>query len=65
MTEEELSKAKLGERIESLRGIRNHQNSHIKRYKIDIDFLEKEVANIRQISKALPDRCYKRQRLEP
>lgn len=65
MTEEELAKAKLAERIESLRGIRNHQNSDMKRYKADIKQLESEVANIKQISNTLPDRCYKRQRLEP
>lgn len=65
MTEEELSKAKLGDRIESLRGIRNHQNSDIKRYKADINLLESEVTNVKQISQALPERCYKRQRLEP
>lgn len=65
MTEEELAKAKLVERIESLRGIRNHQNADIKRYKADISQLESEVANIKQISIALPNQCYKRQRLEP
>lgn len=64
-TEAELEKAKLSDRIESLRGLRNHQNSDMKAYKADISQLEKDVAIIRQISSALPNGCFKRTRLEP
>lgn len=64
-TEDELNRAKLNERIESLRGLRNHQNSDMKGYITEISQLEKEVANIRHISSALPNGCFKRTRLEP
>lgn len=64
-TEEELDKAKLTDRIESLRGIRNQQNGDIKKYKSEIALLEEEVENIKRISSALPQGCFKRTRLEP
>lgn len=64
-TEEELEKAKLTDRIESLRGIRNQQNGDIKKYKSEIALLEEEVENIKRISSALPQGCFKRTRLEP
>lgn len=64
-TESELERAKLNERIDSLRGLRNHQNSDMKGYKTEISQLEKEVANVKQISSALPQGCYRRTRLEP
>jgi coxsackievirus/adenovirus receptor len=64
-TEEELNKAKLADRIEELRIIRNHQNSDIKKYRAEISLLEQEVKNIKEISSALPDGCFKRTRLEP
>lgn len=64
-TEEELSKAKLADRIDDLRNIRNRQNSDIKKYRAEISLLEKEVENIREISSALPSGCFKRTRLEP
>ena len=64
-TEEELEKAKLTDRIESLRGIRNQQNTDIKKYKSEIALLEEEVENIKRISSALPQGCFKRTRLEP
>jgi laminin, gamma 1 len=54
-TESELERAKLNERIDSLRGLRNHQNSDMKGYKSEISQLEKEVANVKQISSALPN----------
>lgn len=65
MTEAELERAKLNDRIDSLRALRNHQNSDMKAYKSEISQLEKEVANIKQISSALPNGCFKRTRLEP
>jgi coxsackievirus/adenovirus receptor len=64
-TEKELNKVNLVEKIESLRGIRNHQNNDIKKYKAEIDFLENEVTNIQEISNSLPQGCYKRTHLEP
>lgn len=64
-TEAELERAKLNDRIDSLRTLRNQQNSDMKAYKSEISQLEKEVANIKQISSALPNGCFKRTRLEP
>lgn len=58
-------KANLVQRIESLRGIRNHQNSDIKKYKAEISTLENEVNNIKEIASSLPTGCFKRTRLEP
>lgn len=58
-------KANLADRIESLRGIRNHQTTDIKKYKSEIALLEEEVENIKRISRALPQGCFKRTRLEP
>ena len=37
----------------------------MKGYKSEISQLEKEVANVKQISSALPSGCFKRTRLEP
>jgi coxsackievirus/adenovirus receptor len=37
----------------------------MKKYKSEISQLEKEVANVKQISSALPAGCFKRTRLEP
>lgn len=64
-TDAELERAKLTERIDSLRTLRNHQSSDMKAYTSEIEHLENEVKNIKQISSALPSGCFKRTRLEP
>jgi laminin, gamma 1 len=64
-TEAELERAKLTERIDALKTLRNYQNSDMKGYKLEISHLEKEVDNVKQISSALPRGCFKRTRLEP
>lgn len=60
-----MKKANLQDRIEAVRTLRNLQNADIKGYKNEIAHLDKEVANIKQISDALPKDCFKRTRLEP
>lgn len=65
LTEAELEKAQLNDRIGSLYELKNHQNRWMKIYQEEIDKLEKEVANIKAISHSLPDGCFKRTRLEP
>jgi coxsackievirus/adenovirus receptor len=64
-TEAELDKAQLSDRIQALHDMKNHQNRWIKQYQMEIVTLEKEVANIKAISNALPSGCFKRTRLEP
>lgn len=65
LTEVELDKAQLNVRISSLHELKNQQNRWIKIYQDEIEKLEKEVSNIKSISQALPDGCFKRTRLEP
>lgn len=63
--EEEVRRANLNSRLESLVDNKNNQNKYIKDYQVDIVTLEAEVNNIRMISEALPAGCFKRTRLEP
>lgn len=63
--ENELEQANLSQRIDNLIEIRNTQNQSIKNYRDTIIELESEVNNIRLISEALPNECFKRPRLEP
>lgn len=63
--EEEVRRANLNSRLESLVDIKNNQIKYIKDYEDDISTLEAEVNNIKMISEALPAGCFKRTRLEP
>lgn len=63
--EDEVRRANLSERLDSLVELKNIQNTWIKNYMKEIVLLESEVGNIKQISEALPAGCFKRTRLEP
>lgn len=63
--EEEVRRAKLADRLDSLIEIKNLQNQWIKKYQSDIGQLEMEVGNIKAIADALPEGCFRRSRLEP
>lgn len=63
--EVEVNRANLNDRLAELDRIKNEQNQSIKSYQNEVILLESEVKNIRLISEALPDRCFKQPRLEP
>lgn len=63
--EEEVRRANLSERLNSLRELKNLQLQWIKNYQVQIAELESEVANIKLIREALPAGCFRNQRLEP
>lgn len=70
--EEELAKLKqklldsnLGPLIDDLLAQLEIQKNLMKYYQDLIDWLVKEVANVRGIRDSLPDKCFKRERLEP
>lgn len=65
LAEEEVQRANLSDRLESLVDLKNNQNKWIRDYKTDIIALDTEVNNIKMISEALPAGCFKRTRLEP
>lgn len=62
--EKDLAGANLSQRLESLQEMKSEQNKWINEYVSKITLLESEVSNIKAISEALPDGCYKRIRLE-
>lgn len=61
----EVNRANLNDRLAELDRIKNEQNQSIKSYQNEMIHLESEVKNIKLISEALPDRCFKQPRLEP
>lgn len=63
--EVEVNRANLNDRLAELDRIKNEQNQSIKSYQNELIHLESEVKNIKLISEALPDRCFKQPRLEP
>ncbi|XP_055378436.1 laminin subunit gamma-1 [Condylostylus longicornis] len=65
VAERELNKANLTERINKLTENRNSQNKWIAKYEREVNQLRAEVNNIEAISAALPDDCFKNNKLEP
>lgn len=63
--ETEVNRANLSDRLSDLDRVKNEQNQSIKNYQNEVTQLESEVQNIRLISEALPDGCFKQPRLEP
>lgn len=60
-----MNRANLTERLSDLDRVKNDQNQSIKSHQNDVSQLESEVQNIKLISEALPDGCFKQPRLEP
>ncbi|XP_062127738.1 laminin subunit gamma-1-like [Drosophila sulfurigaster albostrigata] len=65
VVESDINRVNLTGRIEKYREQRNIQKKLIDKYGDELIDLENEVANIRQISEALPAGCFRRNRLEP
>lgn len=63
--EDEVNRANLTDRLNDLDRVKNEQNLSIKSYQNEVSQLESEVNNIKLISDALPDGCFKQPRLEP
>ncbi|XP_063925380.1 laminin subunit gamma-1 isoform X2 [Zophobas morio] len=63
--ERKVSEAKLDEKLADLKNQQKSQTDLINFYKTEIHRLQKEVENVEQIAKALPDGCFKRVELEP
>ena len=63
--EEDVRRANLSDRLANLVERKNLQNQWIKNYQNEIVQLDLEVNNIKLIAEALPEGCFKRQRLEP
>lgn len=63
--EAEVNRANLTDRLADLDRVKNEQNLSIKSYQNEVTQLEAEVRNIKLISEALPDGCFKQPRLEP
>ncbi|KAJ8915766.1 hypothetical protein NQ315_004578 [Exocentrus adspersus] len=66
MTAEKVLKdAKLEEKLVDLQNEHQTQADLIDQYKLDISRLQKEVQNIEEIVRALPDGCFRKVELEP
>lgn len=63
--ETEVNRANLTDRLSDLDRVKNEQNQSIKSYQNEVSQLESEVRNIKLISEALPQGCFKQPRLEP
>ncbi|KAF2893290.1 hypothetical protein ILUMI_12883, partial [Ignelater luminosus] len=63
--EQKVANANLDILIEQLQKEHKEQNVLVDAYNVEIEWLKKEVANIREIANALPDGCFKRVQLEP
>lgn len=61
---QKLAESNLASTIDDLLAQRDKQRELMKEYQILIDWLIKEVANIKAIRDSLPDKCFKRVRLE-
>lgn len=57
--------AELDKKLSELQAQQKNQNDLINFYKNEIARLQKEVENVEQIAKALPDGCFKQVELEP
>lgn len=60
-----MNRANLTDRLADLDRVKNEQNTSIKSYQNEVSQLESEVNNIKLISEALPNDCFKQPRLEP
>ncbi|KAH7978958.1 hypothetical protein HPB49_007535 [Dermacentor silvarum] len=63
--EHEAEKAKLDERLEELRTACQQPQALMRDYKAQIEQLKRDVANAKDISDSLPDRGFRRIKLEP
>lgn len=63
--EQRVAEAKLDERLSELQAQQKNQNDLVNFYKNEIARLQKEVDNVEQIARALPDGCFKQVELEP
>ncbi|KAF5273327.1 hypothetical protein FQR65_LT04750 [Abscondita terminalis] len=63
--ERKVHEANLDVMIERLQKEHKQQNMLVEAYSAEVEWLRKEVANIREIANALPDGCFKRVQLEP
>ncbi|KAL1415178.1 hypothetical protein MTO96_029694 [Rhipicephalus appendiculatus] len=63
--EREAEAARLDERLEELRAARQQQQGWMHDYEAQIEQLKRDVANVKDISDSLPDRCFRRIKLEP
>jgi coxsackievirus/adenovirus receptor len=63
--EGELAAANLEQRLVTLKRSRETQQTWIRNYENEIDQLKKDVANIQEIRHAIPEKCFRRVRLEP
>ncbi|KAL3276258.1 hypothetical protein HHI36_020973 [Cryptolaemus montrouzieri] len=65
MAEDRVKEAKLDEKLANLQKQQDAHNSMIADYEKEIMKLQKDVDNIEQIARALPDGCFNRVELEP
>ncbi|XP_060520359.1 laminin subunit gamma-1-like [Cylas formicarius] len=65
LAEEKLNEAKLEEKLSRLQEEHRSQNDLIEQYKVDISAMKRDVDNIEEIVKALPEGCFRRVELEP
>ncbi|KAF5301739.1 hypothetical protein FQA39_LY19085 [Lamprigera yunnana] len=63
--ERKVHEANLDTMIEKLQKEHKEQNQLVEYYTAEVEWLKKEVANVREIANALPDGCFKRVQLEP
>ncbi|KAI1289518.1 Laminin subunit gamma-1 [Halotydeus destructor] len=63
--EQELRNANLDSRLATLKTARDQQKGWMNNYDEEITKLQKDVDNILEIKNAIPQRCYRRVRLEP
>lgn len=64
-SENELRAANLDSRLSILTKARESQQNWIRNFDAEIEQLKKDVANIQEIRHAIPERCFRRLRLEP
>ena len=63
--ERELRNANLDERLSKLKTARGQQQGWIRNYDDLIEKLKRDVQNVNDIRQAIPDACYRREKLEP
>ena len=64
-SENELKAANLDVRLSTLQTARDSQKNWLRNFESEIEQLKKDVANINQIRHAIPEKCFRRVRLEP
>lgn len=63
--EQQIRDAELEESLEKLRNKHKEQDELIDQYNKEIEKLERDVLNIEQITRSLPNGCFKKIKLEP